>query len=178
MKRRVKVDLDQLSAAFELNFPESHYYLDLETGRVVMTDDEINWKLEELYDEIYDEEGNRVISLEDLLRQRDDLQDWFKEMLLEADQVEQGYGTRYISVDPGEPHGDYRDMERFITTVEDPRLREQLWDAIQRRGAFRRFKDLLACHPEVEKRWFAFKSDRIHRRMLDWLEFHDIEPIT
>jgi hypothetical protein len=69
MKRRVKVDLDQLSAAFELNFPESHYYLDLETGRVVMTDDE--------------------------------------------------------------PYSDYRDMERFITAVEDPRLREQLWDAIR-----------------------------------------------
>jgi len=178
MKRKVKVDLDELGAAFELNFPGSHYYLDLETGWVVMTTDETRWKLEELYDEIYDEEGNRVIPLENLLQQRDDLQDWFKETILEADRVEQGYGTRYISIDPGEPYGDYRDMERFIATVENSRLREQLWYAIKGRGAFGRFKDLLARHPDVEEQWFEFKDARNRRRIFDWLEANDIEPIT
>jgi len=162
MKRKVKVDLDELGAAFELNFPGSHYYLDLETGWVVMTTDE----------------GNRVIPLENLLQQRDDLQDWFKETILEADRVEQGYGTRYISIDPGEPYGDYRDMERFIATVENSRLREQLWYAIKGRGAFGRFKDLLARHPDVEEQWFEFKDARNRRRIFDWLEANDIEPIT
>ena len=176
-KRKVKVNLDELSFAFQVRMMETNYYLDLETGEVVMVTDESRRKIEEIYDEIYDKDGNRVISLEGHLQKRDDLQDWFKESLLETDRVEQGYGTRFLSVEPDDPHEDYRDMERFISRVEDARLRERLWDAIQGRGAFRRFKDLLNRHPGVEQRWFAFKAGRIEQRILDWLAYHGIEPI-
>jgi hypothetical protein len=141
-------------------------------------DDETRRTLEELYDEIYDEQGNRTISLKDHLAERDDLQDWMKELLLEADMVEQWYGSRFIAIDPGAPYDDYRDMERFIRRVEDERLRDRLWDAIQGRGAFRRFKDTLARHPGLEDRWFEFKAAQTEQRMRDWLNANDIEPIA
>jgi hypothetical protein len=176
MKRRVNVDLDELSIALDTDFSELHQYLDLETGRIVAIMEEITWELEEILEEIYDEDGNRVATLEDYLQQRDD-PDWQKEMMLEADRVEQGYGTRYIRVERDDPYGDYRDMERFIGTVEDARLRERLWNAIQGRGAFRRFKDLLARHPQVEEAWFDFKDARLQKRVANWLETHDIEPV-
>ena len=121
MKRQVNVDLDELAIALDTDFSELHQYLDLETGRIVAIMEEITWELEEIYEEIYDEDGNRIVTLEDYLRQRDD-PDWQKEMMLEADRVEQGYGTRYIRVERDDPSGDYRDMERFIGTVEDDRM--------------------------------------------------------
>jgi hypothetical protein len=62
--------------------------------------------------------------------------------------------------------------------VESDRLREQLWEAIQGRGAFCRFKDLLARHPDLEQRWYAFKARRVEQRMLEWLAYHDIEPVS
>lgn len=176
MKRQVRVDLDELAIALDTDFSELHQYLDLETGRIIPVMEEIAWELEEIYDEIYDEEGNRLVTLEEYLQQRDG-PDWQKEMMLEADRVEQGYGTRYIRVERDEPYDDYRDMERFIGTVEDAHLRERLWSAIQGRGAFRRFKDLLARHPQVREDWFGFKDARLQRRVANWLEFHDIEPI-
>ena len=176
MKRRVRVDLGELAIALDTDFAELHQYLDLETGRIIPIMQEIAWELEEIYDEIYDEAGNRVVTLEEYLQQRDD-PDWQKEMLLEADRVEQGYGTRYLCVERDDPYGDYRDMERFISTVENARLRERLWDAIQGRGAFRRFKDLLACHPQVEEAWFDFKDAQLQRRVASWLAYHEIEPV-
>ena len=157
---------------------ELHHYLDLETGRVVMVDDEIRGRLEEIYGEIYDLEGNRVVSLEKHLQGRDDLMGWVKEMLLEADRVEQGYGERFISVERDDPHQDYRDMERFIATVEDPDLQDRLWRAIRGRGAFRYFKDVLYDYPDVRQRWFEFKDARTWQRTLDWLDYFGIEPIT
>ena len=178
-KRKVKVNLDELSAAFEIKMMEADNYLDLETGEVVMVTDEARSDLEEIYDEIYDEDGNRLVPLENYLQQRDDFQDWYKNMLIAADLVEQHYGKRFLSIDPGESHDDYRDMERFIgRKVESDRLREQLWEAIQGRGAFRRFKDLLARHPDLEQRWYAFKAERIEQRMLEWLAYHDVEPVS
>jgi hypothetical protein len=176
MKRKTNVDLDELAVALDTDSSELHQYLDLETGRIVSIMQEIAWELEEIYDKIYDEAGNRVVSLEDYLRHRDD-PDWQKQMMLEADRVEQEFGCRYIRVEGDDPHDDYRAMERFISTVEDVRLRERLWSAIQGRGAFRRFKDLLIRHPQVEEDWFEFKDARLQRRVANWLEFHDIEPV-
>ena len=176
MKRQVRVDLAELAIALDTDSSQLHQYLDLETGQIVAIMEEIAWELEQIDEELYDEEGNQVTTLEDYLQQRDD-PDWQKEMILEADQIERQYGTRYIGVEGNDPYGDYRDMERFIGTVEDDRLRERLWDAIQGRGAFRRFKDLLSRHPQVREEWFDFKDARLQARVSNWLEFHDIEPI-
>ena len=172
MKRKVNVDLGELAIALDTDFPELHQYLDLETGRIVPIMDEFARELEE----IYDEDGNQVITLEEYLQQRDD-PDWQKEMMLEADRVEQGYGTRYIRVERDDPYEDYRDMERFIGTVGDDRLRERLWDAVRGRGAFRRFKDLLARHPQEEEAWFEFKDAQLQKRVANWLAYHNIEPV-
>jgi hypothetical protein len=177
MKRQVNVNVDELAFALNTDFSELHQYLDLETGRIVPILDELSRELEKIYDEIYDETGNRLVTLEEYLQQRDD-PDWQKEMILEAARVEQGYGTRYIRVERDDPYGDYRDMERFIGTVEDARLRERLWNAILGRGAFRRFKDLLARHPKVEEAWFDFKDARLQKRVANWLAYHELEPVS
>jgi len=134
VKRKVKVNLAELAIALDTNSPEMHNYLDLETGEIVTITEEFAWELKQIYDEIYDEERNRVVTLEEHLQGRDD-PDWQKETLLEADRVEQGYGVRYILVERDDPYGDYNDMERFIRRVEDPQLRERLWRAIKGRGA-------------------------------------------
>jgi hypothetical protein len=176
MKRKVKVDLDELAVALQTDSYEMRHYLDLETGEIILVMDEFDRELETIYDEIYDEEGGRSVSLEAYLEGRDD-PDWQKEMLLAADRVEQGYGTRYIRVEPDDPYADYNDMERFIGTVEDAQLRERLWRAIKGRGAFRYFKDVLYEHPDVQEQWFEFKEARQQRRLEEWLEAHDIEPI-
>jgi len=177
MKRKLNVDLGDLELALQTDSYEMHYYLDLETGEIILIMDEFRRELERIYDEIYDEEGNRVIALEEYLEDRDD-PDWQNERLLEADRVEQGYRTRYIPIEKDNPHADYNDMERFIPTVDDPELRERLWRAIRGRGAFRYFKDVLWEHPDVREDWFAFKDARSRRRLERWLAARDIEPIS
>ena len=175
-KRRLAVDMNELTAVFELYFDEIQSYLDLETGKVFQVSDETRRLLEKLYDELYTEDGERVMPLEALLAQHPEIPEWQKPDLLEADRVEQGYGGRIMAVDP-EPYSDYDDMESFVYTVENDRLANELEYAIRGRGAFRRFKDLLARHPQVENAWYAFNAARIKARVRDWLEFHGIEPV-
>jgi hypothetical protein len=145
-KRRVPVDMDELSGVFELHFDEVNNYLDLETGKVLQVSDETCRLLERLYDELYTKEGKRQMALEDLLAQHPEIHDWQKQTLLEADRVEQGYNSTVIAVDP-EPYSDYNDMESFIATVANDRLADRLYRAIRGRGAFRYFKDVLDDHP-------------------------------
>lgn len=63
----------------------------------------------------------------------------------------------------------YRDMERFIQTVTDPDRADRLEIAITGRGAFRRFKDVLARWPGELERWHAFSAERQHGRARAWL---------
>ncbi len=50
--------------------------------------------------------------------------------------------------------------------------------ALDGRGAFRRFKDVLAEYPAERERWFGFHDERVRKAMREWLEDHDIEPTT
>ena len=63
----------------------------------------------------------------------------------------------------------YRDMEIFIDSLGDDRLADRLSRAIRGRGAFRRFKDVLAESPDLLDRWYGFSDDRHRGRARAWL---------
>ena len=85
------------------------------------------------------------------------------------EQIEEEF-ERYERIPSAEFHEGYRDMVDFITTLENEHLAELLGVAIDGKGAFRRFKDVLLDHPEEDERWFRFKDDRMEARALEWLE--------
>jgi hypothetical protein len=142
MRRKVKVDWEELIIAFEASGFDQSNYLDLETGEVVS-----------LMREIMDSN--------------------------EIDEIEQRVNSeperyRFIpSIDSSEA---YDDMVKFIDTVEDKHLAELLSVAINGKGAFRRFKDVLLSYPVERERWFEFQSDLMVRRVEEWLQEIGIEP--
>ena len=77
---------------------------------------------------------------------------------------------RYEPIPKAESYEDYDDMVDFISTVEDEHLVELLEVAIDGKGAFRRFKDVLARYPEEKERWYRFKNERMKERAISWLE--------
>lgn len=174
--RKLKVDLEEVALAFEQFSLEIKHYLDTETGQVVSISDEMRRELEDIYEEIGDE-GEYPQAFSEAL-QRSEMPDWMKEGVQAAYQVECGYGTRYLRIPQADSREGYHDMEDFIGTVRNERLREKLEVAIQGQGAFRRFKDVLASAPDERERWFAFKDERVRRRVLEWLEAEGIEPLA
>ena len=175
-KRRVAVDLDELAGAFENGFPDLSFYLDVESGEVVMVSDDTRCELEEIYQELGNGEDLDDARVSEAIRQRD-VPDWMREVLEEADRVERGFGTRYVRVPQYETHEAYRDMEDFILTVGDERLRERLSNAIDGCGAFGRFKRVLSAYDDERERWFAFKDARLRERIVAWLADEGIVPI-
>jgi len=85
--------------------------------------------------------------------------------------------TAYLRIDPVSSREQYRWMERFIASVEETDLRDRLIRAIDGKGAFRRFKDVLMSFPVDRERWFAFRSDRLRACMEAWLTAHGIEAV-
>jgi hypothetical protein len=114
-----------------------------------------------------------TVTGEVILLTEDGVEDY--EQVLE--QVEADAEGRYLEIPVKDSSEGYRDMEHFIETVRDLRLRDLLEVAINGRGAFRRFKDVLLSYPEERERWFAFERERLVERIREWLQAEEIEPI-
>jgi hypothetical protein len=84
----------------------------------------------------------------------------------------------YLRVDPVSSREQYRWMERFIPMVDNLELRARLNQAIDGKGAFRRFKDVLMAHAEERERWFTYRSERLKTFMDAWLTAHSLRAIA
>jgi hypothetical protein len=83
----------------------------------------------------------------------------------------------YLRIDPVSSREQYRWMERFIPMVEDSDLRAKLTIAIDGKGAFRRFKDVLMAFGPDREKWFTFRSERLRTFMEAWLTAHAIKAV-
>lgn len=83
----------------------------------------------------------------------------------------------YLRIDPVSSREQYRWMERFIPMVDDTELRGKLAQAIDGKGAFRRFKDVLMTYAADRERWFTFRSERLRTFMEAWLTAHAIKAV-
>ena len=84
---------------------------------------------------------------------------------------------RYLSIPTESSREGYQDMVAFTESLEDENLKEKLWIALDGRGAFRRFKDVLLSYPEEREEWFRFQDERLEKRVTEWLEENEIELI-
>jgi hypothetical protein len=84
---------------------------------------------------------------------------------------------RWLYVECVGSHDGFRDMERFIATLEDPAIVDRLEIAISGKGAFRRFKDVLSRWPEELQRYFLFINERQVGRARAWLAEAGYRPV-
>lgn len=87
----------------------------------------------------------------------------------EQDGAESDAADRWLWVDCEGSRAGYHDMVEFIGTVDDLDRADRLGIAIEGRGAFRRFKDVLARWPGELDRWYGYAEDRQRGRARAWL---------
>ncbi|GAH34472.1 unnamed protein product, partial [marine sediment metagenome] len=84
---------------------------------------------------------------------------------------------RYLSIPTESSREAYQDMVAFTESLEAENLKEKLWIALNGRGAFRRFKDVLLSHPEKREEWFKFQDERLEKHVMEWLEENEVELV-
>jgi hypothetical protein len=131
----------------------------------------LDLELVQLAFEDRDGDGRWVLDCEtgDVIRLNDDDDDL-------ANRIHEG-GERYVVIPYQGSEAGHRDMVEFINSVDDNRMRALLDVAINGKGAFRRFKDVLQHHPQERERWFAFQKQRARHRILRWLAREGMEAI-
>ena len=72
----------------------------------------------------------------------------------------------------------YARMESFVISLEPGPVKQQLSKAIEGRGAFRRFKDIVYGSGNIELKlaWQWFETRELREEIVAWLEREGIEP--
>lgn len=159
--KRLKVDIDDIALAMETSneIEESIWCLDTDTGEVLNIFEYVLRDIEE-----GDEEAIRRYPA------------WMKDMVKDAEALLNDGRGRFVEIPKIQSYEAYGFMESFIETIQNEKIRNRLFRAIQGRGAFRRFKDTISEWPEIEKQWFAYRDEAIRKEVIDWLESIGIEP--
>lgn len=82
----------------------------------------------------------------------------------------------YIDLPDSYEINEYRMMENFVYSLPKGKNQTILYNAIQGRGAFRRFKDKLN-EIGMAKTWFDYRDQQYKEIALEWCEENDIEVI-
>jgi hypothetical protein len=148
--------LSELIEALEFDSDEHATRVDLQNGGVVRLPHSLLAAVEE-----GDEDAT------------DSLADWEKEEVEVARAIVEDSGERFVAAPDKFDFHEYRQMERFIGTVENAEAAEQMWRAIKGKGAFRYFKDT-ASRLGVLDQWYRYRDEAVKEYVIGWAEANNV----
>lgn len=176
--KELKVNCDEIQKAMEdISRDTFDYFLDTQTGEVITFSEEILNELKDLlYDEDYEEMADEIEYIE--FDQEPEVPDW---MFDEADlalEILLNSISRYIRIPERNSDTAFSVMKEFVQTVRNRALQKKLLNALNGRGAFRRFKDILMAYPKERKRWHGYNAKASHEEIVNWLHAYRIKPTS
>lgn len=156
--KSLKVDLEEINIAMDNRASEDEVYFDTNTGEIIYIPFELN------EDNVFDDAH--------VAR----LPQWEREMVEEVRGVYEDEEERYAVIPKRDSGGAYCTMVQFAKRLDDVDVSNALFEAINGRGAFRRFKDVLKEYPQIQEQWFEFKEDVEKNEVKEWLWSIGIEP--
>jgi hypothetical protein len=155
MKNNEPVKLDDLVSEIELQIDDTFTFINTKTGEVITL----------MREEIGAAEDEKPL---------ENFPDWQKENIEKAINIIEDEDGVYVDFTLRNDYNEYEIIQDFIGTLEDESIREEMYEATEGRGAFRRFKDGIIEHG-VDKQWYKYKESKIKELVIEWCKEHDIE---
>ncbi len=174
--KKLNIDFDEVQKAMEDTARDAFdYFLDVETGEVVILSEDILNRAGLLLSRDFDED---LESYEEVVFDRDiDIPEWME------DEIELALdiflkGDNYVRIPERSSRNVYAAMDKFIGKIEDAELNRNLRQIPAGQGSFRRFKDALEAYPKLRKLWYGFNATAAKKEITEWLQSLSIEPIS
>ncbi|MBN1781491.1 hypothetical protein JW948_10225 [bacterium] len=153
---KISVKIDDIIEGIEAQGDMNSVYLDMDSGKVHYISEDAYFESEDGDDDL------------------DGLSDWEMENVEMSREIMDTDRFKYL---PDRSDVDeYGLMEKFIGAVEDSSVRNELKEAIQGKGAFRRFKDRVHHH-HLENEWYEYRDSAIRAIAIAWCEENSIDFI-
>ena len=173
--KTLKIDLDEIQKAMEDVSREAfEYFLDTDTGEVIILSDDIIERAQNILYERIDEDMEDYDEVE--FDEETDVPDWMEEEIELALDIFLLGKEHYVRIPERYSGHAYAAMQEFTEALDDVPLRQELRDILNGKGAFRKFKDALEPYPKERKMWYGYNAKKAKREIGEWLKSLGIEP--
>ena len=150
LKARVKLEsvIDEL----QMMFDDQRSFYNIKTGNIALISDE----------ELRAAEEEKPI---------EEYSGWQQENINMA--IEISEEDFWIALPSKYDVNEYKIMERFCLSIEDDKIRDNLYCSIKGRGAFRKFKDNIERY-DIEQDWYRFRDNALKKIAIDWCQENEI----
>jgi hypothetical protein len=148
--------LSNLILALEMPSEEFRTYFDRKTGAVISVEDTMLSSLEDGEDEALD-----------------NLAEWQQQELAIAKEIVSDDGSRFLPPPDKFDFHEYHVMESFIRSIDDNEAADQLWRAIEGRGAFRYFKDTVH-RLGIHQSWYDYLEKAQREFVIEWAQDNNV----
>ncbi len=76
---------------------------------------------------------------------------------------------RYFYIEPITSNEGYEIMQDFAVLEESDEIRSRMFDVLERKKPFLNFKNVLTDYPDIEKKFYEYKSNRLKEILKDRL---------
>jgi hypothetical protein len=173
--RKLNIDFDEVQKAMEDTVRDAFdYFLDVETGEVLILSEDILNRARSLLSRDFDED---MEDFEEVVFDREiDIPAWMEDEIELALDIFLS-GDNYVRVPERAPRNVYAAMNEFIEQLENAQLRNELRQMMTGQGTFRRFKNALEPYPKLRKLWYGYNAKIARREIMEWLRSLSIEPV-
>ena len=103
----------------------------------------------------------------------EDVPDWERDLVAIAREIIAETGE-HIALPTKFDIDEYRVMERFCLSLDDPEMSDLLYSLIKGSGAFRRFKDAIHKY-DIADEWYSYHNNALKEIAIEWCREHDIK---
>jgi hypothetical protein len=171
----VNIDFDEIQKAMEDTERDAFdYFLDTETGEIIILSEDIINKAQEILAESYDDDIGDYEDVE--VEEVPVIPEWMEDEIELALDIFIYDKERYARIPERTPRYGYETMKAFAEMLEDGVLRENLLELLDGKNSFRRFKDSLAPYPKERKLWYGFNAKASRNEIKAWLRSIGLGP--
>lgn len=165
----MNIDFDEIQKAMEDTVRDAFdYFLDRETGEIIILSEDIIRKAQEVLAESYDDDIGDFEDVE--VENVPVIPGWMEDEIELALDIFIYEKDKYERIPERNPQYGYNTMKAFTETLEDETLKETLLELLDGKNAFRMFKDNLAPYPKERKLWYGFNAKTARNEIGEWLE--------
>lgn len=163
------IDFDEIQKAMEdISRDAFEYFIDIETGDVIILSEDIINRAHQLLEDTYDEDMEEYEEVE--FDEDYDIPEWIEDEIELALDIFINETDKYVRIPERDPQKGYASMREFTDRLENIQLKEKLQSILDGKGAFRKFKNALEAYPKERKLWYGFNAKAMKKEIEEWLK--------